>query len=64
MAKKERTGIEWIGGIVSMPAYVTGEGDPYRSDALFWMGAEGAVLDRHHRQARRAVRSLTRYGAG
>jgi hypothetical protein len=29
MAKKKRTGIEWVGGIVSMPAYVTGEGDPY-----------------------------------
>jgi hypothetical protein len=49
MAKKERTGIEWVGGIVSMPAYVTGEADPYRSDALFWMGAEGA--GRHRRQA-------------
>jgi hypothetical protein len=36
----------------------------YRSDALFWMGAEGAVLGRHRRQARRAVRSFTRYGAG
>jgi hypothetical protein len=29
-AKKKRTGIEWVGGLVSMPAYVTGEGDPYR----------------------------------
>lgn len=33
-----------MGGIVSMPAYVTGEGDPYRPETLFWMGAEGAVL--------------------
>ncbi len=27
-----------------MPAYVTGEGAPYRPETLFWMGAEGAVL--------------------
>jgi hypothetical protein len=27
-----------------MPAYVTGEGQPYRPEAIFWMGAEGAVL--------------------
>lgn len=33
-----------MGGIVSMPAYVTGEGERYRPETLFWMGAEGAVL--------------------
>jgi hypothetical protein len=33
-----------VGGIVAMPAYVTGEGEPYRPETLFWMGAEGAVL--------------------
>lgn len=27
-----------------MPAYVTGEGDPYRPEALVWMGANGALL--------------------
>lgn len=43
-AKKERTEVEWVGGLVSMPAYVTGEGEPYRPEALLWMGAEGAVL--------------------
>jgi hypothetical protein len=43
-AKKKRTGIEWVGGVVSMPAYVTGEGEPFRPETLFWMGAEGAVL--------------------
>jgi hypothetical protein len=26
------------------PAYVTGEGEPYRPETLFWMSAEGAVL--------------------
>ena len=43
-ARKNRTEIEWVGGIVAMPAYVTGEGEPYRPETLFWMGAEGAVL--------------------
>jgi len=41
---KKPTGVEWIGGIISMPAYVTGEGEPYRPEALVWMGAEAAVL--------------------
>jgi hypothetical protein len=36
--------IEWIGGIVLMSSYITGEGEPYRPEALFWMGAEGAIL--------------------
>jgi hypothetical protein len=43
-ARKKRTETEWVGGLVSMPAYVTGEGEPYRPEVLFWMGAEGAVL--------------------
>jgi hypothetical protein len=43
-SKKKRAGIEWVGGLVSMPAYVTGEGDPYRPEVLFWMSPEGAVL--------------------
>ncbi|MBN2495436.1 MAG: hypothetical protein JXR96_12650 [Deltaproteobacteria bacterium] len=36
--------MEWVGGILSMPAYVTGEGEPYRPEVLFWMGADGAAL--------------------
>ena len=27
-----------------MPAFVTGEGVPYRPEALFWMGTEGGIL--------------------
>ncbi len=27
-----------------MSFYVTGEGEPYRPETLFWMGAEGAIL--------------------
>ena len=41
---QESTGIEWIGGSVLMPAYVTGDGEPYRPQALFWMGADGGIL--------------------
>lgn len=41
---KTPTDIEWIGGTVAMPAYVTGEGEPYRPETLFWMSADGAIL--------------------
>jgi hypothetical protein len=41
--RKKRTGIEWVGGIVAMPMYVTGEGEPYRPEALFWMSEEGVL---------------------
>lgn len=29
---------------MTLPAYVTGEGEPYRPEALFWMSAKGAIL--------------------
>lgn len=44
MAKKQSAEVEWVGGVISMPAYVTGDGEPYRPEALVWLGAEGAVL--------------------
>lgn len=42
--KRKRSHVEWIGGFVSMPFYITGEGEPYRPEALFWMNSNGAVL--------------------
>jgi hypothetical protein len=36
--------IEWLGGIIPLPAQVTGEGEPYRPEVLLWMGADGAIL--------------------
>ncbi len=42
MKKKRNT--EWVGGLVSVPAFVAGEGEPYRPEALFWLGVEGTVL--------------------
>lgn len=45
MAKKKRhAGEEWVGGSFSMPSYVTGEGPPYRPEALVWIDPDGAVL--------------------
>jgi hypothetical protein len=41
---KEPGGIEWVGVTAVMPAYVTGDGEPYRPEVLFWMGADGAIL--------------------
>lgn len=43
-ARKKQSGVEWVGGLVSLPGYVTGEGEPFRPEALFWIGAEGAVF--------------------
>ncbi len=43
-ARRKRVGIEWVGGLVSMPAYVTGEGEPYRPEVLLWMSGDGLVL--------------------
>lgn len=42
--QKQRAGREWVGGLVSMPTYVGGEGPPYRPEGLLWINAEGAVL--------------------
>jgi hypothetical protein len=48
MARKKRVAgrqIEWVGGLVSLPAYVTGEDDgPYRPETLLWLIPDGPVL--------------------
>lgn len=36
--------IEWTGGTVVLPAYVAGEGEPYRPEVLLWVGSDGAIL--------------------
>lgn len=36
--------VEWIGGIASLPVRVSGSGEPCQPEALFWMGADGAIL--------------------
>lgn len=45
MAKSDGSAsVEWAGGIGAMHALVTGEGEPYRPEILFWVGQEGAIL--------------------
>ena len=43
-SRKKRVGIEWVGGVVAMPAYITGEGEPYRPELVVWMRADGPVV--------------------
>ena len=44
MAKTKKTRIEWVGGVAVMPGYVTGEGEPYRPEALLWLDDNQLVL--------------------
>ena len=44
MARKKKTGIEWVGGVAVMPGYVTGEGEPYRPEMLLWLDDNQLVL--------------------
>lgn len=41
---KTQTKVEWLGGIVSLPSFVTGEGEPYRPEALLWADSKGTVI--------------------
>lgn len=45
-AKKKRAAkvIEWAGGVLRLPAYVSGEGEPYRPAAAIWFSPGGPVL--------------------
>jgi hypothetical protein len=43
-ANTKRTGLEWVGGIVKVPAYVWDDDEPYRPDVLFWVEEGGSVL--------------------
>lgn len=43
--KRAEKQIEWVGGLVRLPAYVTGEGEPYRPAAAVWLSpADKLVL--------------------
>jgi hypothetical protein len=40
-----RKSTEWVGGMLSLPSYITGEGDaPYRPETLVWADNSGFVL--------------------
>ncbi len=45
MARKQNGGgKEWSCGVISLPRYVTGEGEPYRPELMVWIGAGGELL--------------------
>ena len=47
MATKKRTNraeIDWVGGIVSLPGLVTGEGHPYQPELLLWLTGDGLLV--------------------
>jgi hypothetical protein len=44
-SKGKKSGIEWVGGLVGMPAHVKAEGETYQPEMLVWIAPEdGAVL--------------------
>jgi hypothetical protein len=45
--------VEWLGGLIKVPAYVTGDGEPYRPEALFFLDEHGVVL--HSQVAKREL---------
>lgn len=61
-------GTEWVGGNFRMPAYVTGEGEPYRPHSVIWMvppdgpvlGATVAREEELHQAIRMSFREATR----
>jgi hypothetical protein len=47
MATKKRANraeIDWVGGIVSLPGLVTGEGQPYQPELLLWLTGDGLIV--------------------
>jgi len=42
--------VEWLGGLIKVPAYINGDGEPYRPYALFFLDENGVVL--HSRVAK------------
>jgi hypothetical protein len=44
------TDVEWLGGLLKLPAYITGDGEPYRPYALFFLDENRVVL--HSRVAK------------
>lgn len=42
--KRAKAAIEWVTGIVSLPSYVTGEGEPYHPELLLWIDPDGLIV--------------------
>lgn len=43
-AKKRRDGVEWVGGVVVLPAAAVGKPEGARAEALVWMSSEGEPI--------------------
>lgn len=43
MVGSQTSETEWVGGLVQVPAYATGDGAAYRPEALFYLDSTGAV---------------------
>jgi len=42
--KKKSKSVEWVGGLVTLPALITDEGEPFQPEALVWLDADGVVV--------------------
>lgn len=42
--KKKSKSVEWVGGLVALPALITDEGEPFQPEALVWLDADGVVV--------------------
>jgi hypothetical protein len=47
MATKRRLSptLEWTGGLLALPGHITGEGTPFRPEALLWLDEQELVLE-------------------
>lgn len=36
--------VEWVGGLLKVPAYIIDDGQPFRPEVLFWLDQDGVVL--------------------
>src|SRR4051812_10224120 len=40
----KKSAVDWVGGIVSLPGHITGEGEPFRPEALLWLTSDGLIV--------------------
>lgn len=40
----KKAAVDWVGGIVSLPSHVTGEGETYQPELLLWITSEGQIV--------------------
>ena len=55
-----RSDIDWVGGIVSLPGHVTGEGEPYRPELITGRKTKRTAERSARKQGRRGGRLTPR----